>query len=129
MLSERYKKSYGVWAGDRVGHAPDFTRCCTNLHDRYHPGGYQCTRKRGYGPDEAYCKQHDPEAVARRAEASKNRYDKQWNQRRLELSGPRFFAVLKQIAEGHNDPRSIAQEAIAPHLSAGRAALEREARE
>jgi len=116
MLADHYKLRYGVWAGDKTGHAANYDRCCASLHDKYHPGGYQCTRKRGFGPDEAYCKQHDPEAVKSRAIAAQEKSDRQWRARRIELAGQRFFTVLKQIADGHNDPRTIAQEAIASYL-------------
>jgi len=113
MLSDRYKKFYG----DNVKHPPDLTRCCEEV-TRYignWPHYGQCTRKRGFGPDEAYCKQHDPEAVAARRKEADERGESKYRQQRLEWAGPRFFKVLKQIADGHNDPRSIAQEAIAPY--------------
>ena len=51
-------RRYRVWAGSR-GTPEDVTRC------RYEvPDGdrsvlfHQCARKRGFGPDAAYCKQH-----------------------------------------------------------------------
>lgn len=115
-VNGHYKARYGQWAGNPNGHLPDFDRCCENLRDRYQPGGYQCTRKRGYGPDGAYCKQHDPAAVAEREAKSKKKYDEQWHRRRLELGGRRFYEALRKIADGHNDPRALAQETIAPYL-------------
>lgn len=116
MLTDHYKTKYGIWAGNPRGQPANYEHCCANLRDKYQPGGYQCTRKRGFGPDEAYCKQHDPEAVKSRAIAAQEKSDRQWRARRIELAGQRFFSVLKQIADGHNDPRSIATEAIESYL-------------
>lgn len=112
MDNKLYPERYGDWAGNPRGHAPDFKRCCENLHDRFHPGGYQCTRPRGHGPDKAYCKQHDPAAVAARREKSQRKYYDEMNKKQSQWHGPKFLAVLRKIADGHNDPRSIAREAI-----------------
>lgn len=117
MDERHYKKAYGKWAGNREGRPPILTNCCKQLFDKYHPGGYQCTRKRGFGPDEAYCKQHDPQAVAAREAKRNAKYDAEWERRRIEIAGARFFAALRQIADGHNDPRALAREAIAPFLT------------
>lgn len=50
---------YGRWAGNPQGHAEDVRRCAfevwPNERGRLH---HQCERKRGYGPDGRYCKQH-----------------------------------------------------------------------
>jgi len=113
-LNQLYPKAYGRWAGRPEGIAPDYTRCCKGVVSR--EGGwaheYQCTRKRGYGPDDAYCKQHAPEtAKARRAEveerekASRERF-------RIQLAAPRLLAVLRQIAAGHNDARGLAESIV-----------------
>ncbi|TMN46124.1 hypothetical protein, partial [Pseudoalteromonas piscicida] len=64
----------------------------------------------------AYCKLHDPEAVALRQKETRTREDARYRKMRLEWAGPRFFEVLKQIADGHNDPRALAAEAIASLL-------------
>lgn len=54
---------YGTWAGDPRGVPEDPSRCIMELFGAVgSPGGYQCTRKRGYGPAGAWCKQHDPDA-------------------------------------------------------------------
>lgn len=56
---DHYKPTYGAWAGKPAGTKPDLARCCKEV-----PGGAsgmigkQCSRKRGYGPSKAYCKQH-----------------------------------------------------------------------
>ena len=52
----RYRKAYGVWGGNPKGHAPNYERCAADVHTGWHFN--QCSRKRGHGPDGAYCKQH-----------------------------------------------------------------------
>lgn len=109
-----YPANYGAWAGRPDGVKPVYSRCCESVSTRDRWGiGSQCARKNGHGPEGAYCKQHDPAAVEAReraaAEASKAKYDK-W---RKEVNGARFYAVLKQIADGHNDARGLAQEVLA----------------
>lgn len=52
-------RSFGKWAGDLEGRPEDTTRCIEEVGWRdYWPVGRQCSRKRGYGPEGAYCKQH-----------------------------------------------------------------------
>lgn len=119
---EHYPKAYGQWAGNEAGRKPDFTRCCKNLFDiRSAPGGYQCSRKRGHGPGGAYCKVHDPKAVKARREASMQKYYLETDRKQVEWHGPKFLAVLRKIAEGHNDPRSAAQSVIAEYEGSLRA--------
>jgi len=51
-------RRYGSWAGNPNGVPEDSTRCIESVSDQ---GGFlfhQCLRKRGYGPDGLYCKQH-----------------------------------------------------------------------
>ena len=60
---------YGKWAGDPKGRPEDIHLCITEV---YVPGRgifFQCLRKRGFGPDGLYCRQHDPDAVRARADA------------------------------------------------------------
>ncbi len=115
-----YKERYGAWAGNPQGRAPDFTRCCEEVSDSMNWNTYQCSRKRGYGPDKAYCKQHDPEAVKARRAASDAKYNAEFNKRRYEWHGRKFFDVLKQIVDGHNDPRTLARETIDEFMKGGR---------
>jgi hypothetical protein len=50
---------YGAWAGNPKGHAEDKTRCIEEVWPRdSFMIPYQCHKKRGYGPDGKYCKQH-----------------------------------------------------------------------
>jgi hypothetical protein len=51
------ERRFGVWAGEPEGRAED-KACC--IYEVFPERGihYQCCRKRGYGPDAEYCKQH-----------------------------------------------------------------------
>lgn len=113
LKSSLYKDLYGL---RHLGsNKPDFARCCFEVVS-YHtnwPSYHQCSRKRGHGPDGAYCKQHDPKAVESREAVSKAANAKKWNQERYQWSGRIFFDALLKIAEGHNDARGLAQEVIA----------------
>lgn len=109
-----YKPRYGQWAGRPNGAAPDYTCCCEEVF----PAGrgelhHQCRKKRGYGPDAAYCKQHDPDAVKARKAAADEKYRIQHNRQRYQWNARTFYAALEQIANGHNDARGLAQEVIA----------------
>lgn len=109
--NDLYPKSYGAWAGNPKGHAPDYERCVATVKG----AGWhycQCSKKRGYGPDEAYCKQHDPAVIEARVQKKLERYHQRWNQERYKIHGPTFYAALKKIADGHNDPRTLAKEII-----------------
>jgi hypothetical protein len=112
--SALYKAAYGAWTGFPKGHAPDYSRCCVEIwsSERWSRAS-QCSKKRGHGPDGAYCKQHDPAVAKARREASDARSKKQWNERRYETYGRTFFNTLAKIADGHNDARGLAQETIA----------------
>lgn len=114
--SPLYKKDYGVWAGQPAGQKPDLTRCCEEVWTRERWSRrhqhHQCSKPRGHGPDGAYCKQHDPEVVNARRAAVEARSKEAWNKRLLEAYGKTFYDTLVKIAEGHNDARGLAQEAI-----------------
>lgn len=105
----RYKMRYGNWAGNSEGHRPDFKRCCEEVRSPERWGRYhQCTRPRGYGPDASYCKQHDPEVAEQRRIKAEKKHRKDWRDQMMRAYGPSFLCVLRQIADGHNDPRSLA---------------------
>lgn len=109
----RYKSRYGEWAGFN-GNPADLTRCCVEVAQ---PMGatthfHQCSRKRGYGPDKAFCKIHDPVAVEARNTKSDQEYRVKQYARMGELCGPKFLKILREIADGHNDPRTLAAEAV-----------------
>lgn len=107
-----YPAAYGQWAGNPKGHKPDYTRCCEEVYGNQTRMFSQCGRKRGYGPDKAYCKQHDPEAVKARQASQERKYYDEMNKKQSQWHGPKFLAVLRKIADGHNDPRSIAKDVI-----------------
>ncbi len=50
---------YGQWAGNPRGIKEDPTRCIQEVWKQGRViNAYQCSRKRGYGPEGLYCKQH-----------------------------------------------------------------------
>lgn len=79
-------------------------RMQTNL-PRYH----QCTRARTHGD---YCWQHAPEVVTVRQDARNRREGRKWQRELKRRYGPAFYAALEDIANGHNDPRGRAREAL-----------------
>lgn len=105
---------YGVWAGRPDGRKEDKTRCIKAVSQRRSWRSGQCKRKRGFGPEGLYCKQHDPAVVASRTATSQKNYEEKsrlWarphNQRK------EAHRVLTQIAEGHNDARGLAIDLLA----------------
>jgi hypothetical protein len=112
--STKYPKSYGNWAGLPKGVEPDYTRCCQEVWSRERfSSHHQCTKPRGYGPDGAYCKQHDPAVAKARQEANDARSKEKWNEQRYQWHGRTFFDALLKIANGYNDARGMASEVIA----------------
>lgn len=115
MDNKLYPEAYGQWAGNPNGQAPDYSRCCHEVGramGRWTSFG-QCSNKRGFGPDQAYCKIHDPEAIRKRQEKSDLAYKTKYNKERYRFHGYVFFDALRKIADGHNDARGLAQEVIA----------------
>ena len=109
-LTKFHKERYGAWAGDRHGRPAVPGRCCVEVlaEHRFH----QCGNRRGHGPEGAYCRIHDPAARAARAAAADKKYNEEFNRRLALNMGRRFLEVLRQIADGHNDPRALAREAV-----------------
>jgi hypothetical protein len=58
---------YGAWVGNNAGVREDKSRCIKEVWPGSGRGWipYQCLRKRGYGPNGEYCKQHGREAEKR----------------------------------------------------------------
>jgi hypothetical protein len=84
--------------GDRDVHRGDYavTNCQANVYDRFMFGSFrQCERK---AVKDGFCKQHHPDAEKARRDKTKQREDKEWRHRRLELAGPKFYTILKEIA-------------------------------
>lgn len=113
MEDNLYPKSYGAWAGNPKGQEPDLTRCCAKVwsKDSWSREG-QCNRKRGYGPDGAYCRQHDPKVAAERRKQVDERYQEKRRARMMEVHGKTFYDALVEIAAGNNDARGLAREVI-----------------
>lgn len=110
-LSSLHQKAYGQWAGNERGIPADPARCCEEVYDRF-VKFHQCTRPRGHGPEKAFCKQHTPDAKAARAKAADEKFQKEMEKKRIGWDGPKFFAALCKIADGDNDPRQTALDAI-----------------
>lgn len=116
LKNDLYPKSYGAWAGNPRGRAPDFTRCCENVWSRDRMShGHQCKKPRGQGPDGAYCKQHDPAKIEARRAKSDQAYNDKINKLQVQWHGPQFLKALREIEAGHNDPRALAREVIASY--------------
>lgn len=112
-LSSFHEKKYGDWAGNPVGIKPDPERCCESIWTKERWSRHQqCGRRRGFGPEKAYCKQHDPDAVAARKAVAEEKYQKEHERDQIKWSAQRLFAALCKIADGDNDPRATAAEAI-----------------
>lgn len=109
-----YPEKYGVWAGNPKGMKPSFKHCCAEVtvYIGNWPQRYQCKWKRGHGPDQAYCKTHDPAKVEARRAAADARYNEKYNKERVNIHGGAFLKALQEIADGHNDARGLAREVI-----------------
>ncbi|AWI90303.1 hypothetical protein C0214_19800 [Methylobacterium sp. DM1] len=105
--------------------AADPNRCRHAVYEG-RMGFYQCQRKPVVfrcvkGEDVGFCKQHDPEAVAAREKAWREKFDREraaesakWERaRRLTEANRAAKEALEQIAAGHNDPRVLAAEILA----------------
>ena len=111
---DHYKAKYGDWAGNTNGHKPNYDRCCEEVIGAGRGMLFsQCARKAKYGPDGAYCKQHDPAAVAERRRVENEKYQQAMKKARPKWYAAEMLSILRQIADGHNDPRSIATEIVA----------------
>lgn len=108
-----YKKAYG----QRENYKPDYTRCAAEVSDPTMFASYhQCTRKARYDPDEngkpTTCKIHSEAAIAARRTKQDAAYQADSLRHSYQLYGKSFFDALQEIADGHNDPRSLAAEKI-----------------
>lgn len=113
-------RTYGRGYAGSPGTPEDPTRCIEKVWSGSMLSGHvQCSRKRGHGPDGLYCKQHDPAAK----KARQQKQDAKWEagrkvQARIAKqarAGAPFYRALKQIADGANDARAIARDAIADY--------------
>lgn len=93
--------------------SPDYNRCCARVYSDAHRASYQCKRKNGHGLHGAYCKIHDPEKVAARREAQLSAWQINWSKERRRADFVvECQAAIRLIADGHNDPRALAQSII-----------------
>lgn len=111
--NDLYKASYGAWAGRPQGVPPNYANCCVEVYPEGRGATHrQCAKPRGFGPDEAYCKTHDPSRVAAAAQKRQAEWVARSNRERKQYAGATFYDALKLIAEGHNDARGLAQQVI-----------------
>ena len=90
-------------AGVRVYHPDgieeDKTRCAESVYS----GGremcfYQCSRKRGFGPEGIYCRQHNPAAVAaRKKEADRRAYLRWYLPLKISAAKSEVVAAARQL--------------------------------
>lgn len=113
-MSEGTPRRYGKWAGNSIGVPEDPKRCIHTIFDRYgSPGGHQCAKPRGHGPDGQYCKVHNPEAVKARQDKSMQAYrEKMEAEMRPYRRAAAMREALQAIADGHNNPRELADETL-----------------
>lgn len=114
---EQYKDNYGDWAGNPGGKKPDFTRCAVEVYPNERGAiPHQCSNKAKFDPNEdgkpTTCKIHSKQAVAERKKAAKDKYAEYLQKNRPQWHGPAFMKALIAIANGHNDPRGLAEETI-----------------
>lgn len=90
---------------------PERERCKQEVPDRWTrwPSFHRCER---YAVKDGYCRQHHPDTVKAREQKSRDKWQKDWDRRRVELAGASFKKALEKIAAGDNDPRRTAQKAL-----------------
>jgi len=99
----------------------DPSRCAGRVMDRYWWESSQCSRKRGHGPEQAYCKQHDPVAIKAKRKAQREKWEAEWaakeaaaaRKNAVQAAKDAALAACKAIVDGHNDPRSLAAGVLA----------------
>lgn len=111
FLEQYPKNGFGVLSSTST-RKPDYTRCAGSVRGEGNwPSYHQCTRKNGHGPHGAWCKQHDPEAVKAKIEARNNKWRREWDGRELDAAlRAEALTIIRQIAEGHNDPASLCRD-------------------
>jgi hypothetical protein len=89
-------------------------QCRAAVHEGGRMVGFHQCQKAGHVEVDGVwlCKIHDPAAVAARRAASDAKYAKQSEKWRVEWAGAKFRQALQAIADGHNDPRACAMEAL-----------------
>lgn len=104
---------------DRVGRP----RCCASVHQTHGWGFAQCARIGKFKDNGGlwWCAQHEPEnAAKRKAETAARQdaaYKKSQREWRYGSRGIMLRNALREIANGHNDPRSLAVEVLGSMLT------------
>lgn len=110
-----WKERYGSWAGNREGTPPDFSRCAEEVFSG-RGMHHQCGNKATVEPDEqgrpTKCRVHSKAFHDEKAAEADRRYRAERKRNAFQWNGRRFYEALKLIADGHNDPRAVAEEAI-----------------
>lgn len=57
-LSSHHETRYSKWAGSPNGYAPDMQKCAESVTPTGQWISSQCSRARGHGDEQAFCKQH-----------------------------------------------------------------------
>ena len=105
-----YRANYGR---GYLNNPPDYSKCCGSVSNGSF-GSKQCSRAAGHGPHGAYCKQHDPEAVAKKREDQSAKWRAEHSAQARQSAFMRDCQdAIRQIAAGHNDPAGLAREIIA----------------
>jgi len=106
--------------------------CCHAVHDDFGVGFHQCSHKakvkrtvkwHGKAIEAEYCATHDPVKVKERRDARDAKWRAEWEAKNKAIAESRrkqnlqieALEAIKQIAKGHNDPRSLALEVLASH--------------
>lgn len=114
-MSVPAKDADGLRRYGRYQHKEDLTKCVESVwrNDGARFGtSHQCERKRGFGPNGEFCKQHSPEAKEARAAASSDRWAaksraftyEMVNQRVGEWIRANRPDLFKRIADGTEQP-------------------------
>jgi hypothetical protein len=111
--SKCYQESYGNWSGNPDGRPANHSLCCKSVYAKGKIISHQCRKARGFGPDRAYCKQHDPLAIEARRKITAEKWDAKFADERPKLHAAEFLNALRDIAAGHNDAKGLAQQVLA----------------
>ena len=97
--------------------------CRSAIHRRDGWGFTQCAKLGKHQDADGiwWCETHEPERAAQRAAATDARQRAAWEKQhktwRYGHQGERLRDALRQIANGHNDPRSLALEVLGDMLT------------
>ena len=89
--------------------------CAKLIHNKYSFNGLKCSKPPVVERDgKMYCKMHDPVAAKARRDASYAKWQAEFVRHSATIKFERAAQkAIEQIAEGHNDPRALAQSVMA----------------